>query len=134
MNERIKQIRLALGMSQEQFGKRLSVTRSAISYLESGRSKLTDRMLFSICYTYDINKDWLLHGTGSMFASHTVDEELAAYMGKMLAEDNPEKEKIALIALKLIVDEWDLVKENLNTLEQILKWISDKPGKSQLPK
>lgn len=133
MNERIKQIRQYYDMSQEEFGRKIGVTRSAISYLESGRSNLTERMLFTICVTFDVRKEWIQTGQGEMFVTRTVSQELAEYMGKLLKEDNPEKEKYALIVLKLLVDEWDLLSENIDAIKQILKWIANKPDNIQEP-
>lgn len=133
MNNRVKELRLFLGLTQEEFGKKLGVTRSAISYIESGRSKITEHMLFTICLTFDVNKKWLKDGCGNMFISHTVGEELAGYMGRLLAEDNPEKEKYALLLLKIIVDEWELVEKNFNTISKIWSWISEKPEISEMP-
>ncbi len=133
MNERVKQLRLYLNLTQEEFGKKLGVTRSAISYIESGRSNLTDHMLFTICLTFDINKKWLRDGTGEMFMNHTIDEELAKYMGTLLAEDNPKKEKYALIILKYLVDEWDLIEKNLDNLDKIIEWVNSRPEESEMP-
>lgn len=133
MNERIKQIRLAFGLTQEEFGKKLGVTRSAISYLESGRSNLTDNMLFTICLTFDVSKEWLKNGTGNMLVSHTLGEELAEYVGKLFGEESLEKERIALLCLKLIVDEWPLVEQNISKFKQILDWIESRPEDSQMP-
>lgn len=133
MNERIKQIRQYYNMSQEEFGRKIGVTRSAISYLESGRSNLTERMLFTICATFDVRKEWIQTGQGEMFATRTVRQELAEYMGKLFKEDNPEKEKYALVVLKLLVDEWDLLSKNINTIKQILKCIANKPDNIQEP-
>ena len=133
MNKRVKQLRLYLNLTQEEFGKKLGVTRSAISYIESGRSKLTDHMLFTICLTYEVNKNWLQNGTGDMFMKHTISEELARYMGELMVEDNPQKEKYALLILKLIVDEWGLIEKNLNKISEILAWISERPEESEMP-
>lgn len=133
MNERIKLLRLELNMTQEEFGKKIGVTRSAISYLESGRSKLTEKMLFLICITFNVSKEWLKNGTGNMFISLTVGEELAGYMGRLMAEENPEKEKYALIVLKLLVDEWELIKSNIQKINELLAWASSKPEESELP-
>ena len=133
LNERIKELRSVLGITQEEFGKKLGITRSAISYLESGRSKLTDKTLFLICITFDVSKEWLRYGTGDMFITHTVGEELASYCGKLMAENDTEKEKYALIALKLIVDEWELVKENVQKISELLVWVSSRPEESEMP-
>lgn len=132
MNERIKKLRLELKMTQEEFGKRLGVTRSAISYLESGRSKLTEKMLFLICITFEVNKKWLRDGIGNMFATHTVDEELIRYFATLTIEDNDEKNKYALIVMKLLVDEWDFVKNNIQKINEIISWISSKPEESEI--
>lgn len=133
MNTRIKQLRLLLNLTQEEFGKKIGVTRSAISYLESGRSSLTEHMLFMICLIFNVNKNWLRDGTGEMFITYTLSEELAAYMGRISGEANPEKEKIALMALKLIVDDWDLISCNIEKIKQILAWINEKSIESQMP-
>ena len=132
MNERIKELRLELNMTQEEFGKKIGVTRSAISYLESGRSKLTEKMLFLICITFNVSKEWLKSGTGSMFITLTMGEELAAYMGRLMAEEDPEKKKYALIILKLLVDEWELIKSNMQKINELLVWASARPEKSEL--
>ena len=67
MNERIKELRKALGLSGEKFGESLGVQRMAISLLESGKNNLTDQMIKLICLTYNVNEDWLRTGEGSMF-------------------------------------------------------------------
>ncbi len=133
MNKRIKELRSILGLTQEEFGKKIGLTRSAISYLESGRSKLTEKTLFLICVTFNVNKEWLKHGTGNMFITYTVGEEFAAYCGKIMSDDNAEKEKYALIALKLIEDEWELIKNNIQKINEILMWIASKPDESEMP-
>lgn len=132
MNTRIKELRLSLEMTQEEFGKKIGVTRSAVSYLESGRSKLTEKMLFLICVTFDVSKEWLKHGTGDMFITHTIGEELASYCAKLVKENDMEKEKYALIALKLIVDEWELIKNNVQKISDLLAWVSSKPEESEM--
>lgn len=85
--KRINELRKTLSLSQEQFGKRLGVGKSAISYLESGRSKLTEQMLLLICKEFNVNEDWLRNGTGEMFRQYTQQEEVALYVSELL-EDN----------------------------------------------
>lgn len=45
MNERIKELRKALGLTMEKFGERLGVKKNTISQLESGKNALTDKIL-----------------------------------------------------------------------------------------
>ena len=49
MNERIKAARKALGLTMEQFGKRVGLSKSAISLIESGKNGTTEQTVASIC-------------------------------------------------------------------------------------
>lgn len=67
MNERLKELRKYLSMNQGEFSTRIGVTRSAISRLESGDINFTEQMLKSICREFNVNRAWLVEGTGDMF-------------------------------------------------------------------
>ena len=59
MNERIKAVRLALGISQEEFGKRLGVTRGAITNIELNKVEPKPLFVDLICREFNVNEDWL---------------------------------------------------------------------------
>lgn len=67
MGERIKIIRKSLGLSQEAFGEKVGVTKTAICALEANRRNLTEQMAKSICREFNVNYGWLKHGEGEMF-------------------------------------------------------------------
>ncbi len=67
MNERIKEIRKALSLTLEEFGKELGVTRSAIGHIENGIRNITEQMILSICREFNVNENWLRYGEGEMF-------------------------------------------------------------------
>lgn len=67
MNERIKQLRKALGLSGEKFGGAIGLTRMAISNLERGKYNLTEQSIKSICREFNVNEQWLRTGEGEMF-------------------------------------------------------------------
>lgn len=67
MKDRLKLLRNTLNLSQEEFGKRVGVTKTSISRLETGANKITDRMLVSISREFRVNIDWLKTGRGEMF-------------------------------------------------------------------
>lgn len=67
MNDRLRLLRNALHLSQEEFGKRVGVTKTAISRLESGSNRITDRMLKLISREFNVVIDWLETGRGEMF-------------------------------------------------------------------
>ena len=72
-NERVKAVRQALGLSQQEFGSRIGIKISAMSYLESGKSRLTESNAILICKEFNVSREWLLNGTGEMFLPESSD-------------------------------------------------------------
>ncbi|ERJ83210.1 DNA-binding helix-turn-helix protein [Peptostreptococcaceae bacterium oral taxon 113 str. W5053] len=67
MNQRVKELRQALGLSGEKFAEPLGVQRNAISRIETGKNGLSEQMIKLICTTYNVNENWLRTGEGDMF-------------------------------------------------------------------
>lgn len=67
MNERVKEIRKALGLSGEKFGEKIGLGKMAISGIETGKNNLTEQTILSICREYNVNEEWLRTGSGEMF-------------------------------------------------------------------
>ena len=72
VHERIKELRKDfLHLSQTEFGEKLGVSRSVINNIERNVLARPDQKLSLmklICNTFNVNEDWLLNGTGDMFA------------------------------------------------------------------
>lgn len=67
-NQRLKQLRLALHLSQENLGTALGITRSGVSSIESGSRKLSEKHIKLLLAAYpNINENWLRTGEGNMF-------------------------------------------------------------------
>ncbi len=79
MNERIKTLRKALGISQEQFGEKIGITKASISNIEKGNRNMSDQTLKSICREFNVNWAWLTEGLGDMFSDlpETLLDEVA---------------------------------------------------------
>ena len=67
MNERIKELRKALGLSGEKFGASIGLTKYSVSNIENGRYNLTEANILAICREFNVNEDWLRNGNGEMF-------------------------------------------------------------------
>lgn len=130
MNERVKQLRTTLDLTQEEFGKKLGVTRSAISYIESGRSNLTDRMIFLICREFSVNEDWLRDGIGDPF--DLPEDETAAIVTDVLIAPENKFYSLVLNVLKsysqLTPDEKHAIDELSGKIKENLK--KQTPAKS----
>ena len=80
IGQRLKAIRKALHMKQSEFGKRLGLSQPTIGQYEKETRPITERVISQLVAEYNINEEYLRHGTGEMFVSHRADlvTELAA--------------------------------------------------------
>ncbi len=72
MNKRIKQLRKALDLTQQEFANRIGVKRNTVATYEGGRNAPVDAVSSLICKEFGVNEDWLRHGTGDMFIEKTT--------------------------------------------------------------
>jgi transcriptional regulator with XRE-family HTH domain len=123
VNSRIRELRKALKLSQEEFGSRLGVGKSAISYLESGRSNVTEQMILLICKEFSANEDWLRSGEGEMFEQLTEQQKVLKYTAMLLKDTD----SVVVDAIKnLIITYEQLDDPSKRVLEQIaLKYIEN---------
>lgn len=86
-NIRIKELRKnVLNLTQDEFGSRLGLTKTAISYVESGKNNATNRLILSICREFNVREDWLRNGTGDMFESMSKEEQVGSILGKVFTD------------------------------------------------
>lgn len=69
MNERLKEIRLYLKMSQKDFAFKIGLKPSSLNDIEKGRTIVSERIIIIICSIYKINEKWFRTGKGEMFTS-----------------------------------------------------------------
>lgn len=67
MNDRVKELRKYLGLSGENFGAKLGLTRMAISKIENSQVGVAESNIKAICREFNVNEDWLRYGKGDMF-------------------------------------------------------------------
>lgn len=118
MKDRIKELRVALGLSMESFGAPLGVTRSAISRLESGAVNCTKQMLAAICREYNVNETWLLTGDGEMFNELTRAELAARIVGGALDTDNEFILNTFIALGQLTPAEWKVIEKLIDNIKK----------------
>ena len=107
MNERIKELRKALGLTLEKFGEKLGVQKSAISKIERGENGVAEPMFKSICREYNVNENWLRTGEGEMFVQRTLDEEITSFIQSIqLEKDDSFKKKFIKMLSSLDEADW----------------------------
>lgn len=107
MNERLKIIRLKLKLTQEDIGTKIGVTNATISRLEKGVNNFTERMITSICREFNVNEEWLRHGTGEMFIQNINNTQGGIYMDNEL-----------LNILKSIQTKIDSIENKITSIEE----------------
>lgn len=111
-NERVKEVRKALGLTLEKFGERIGVTRGSMSNIENGNRNLTEQMTKSICREFSVDYIWLTTGEGEMFID-TDDDFLERIDRIMVGEDDARKNLFKFML--------ELSDEDIEALDRLMK-------------
>ena len=88
MNERIKQIRESLSMTQQEFSEKTGIPRSNIAGYETGKRSPSEAVISLLREKLGVNEIWLRTGEGEMFSKVDVDDEYSISLGKLTTEEN----------------------------------------------
>lgn len=117
MAERIKLLRKALGLTQQEFSDTIKVKRSTLATYESGRNEPIDAVITLICREFDVNEKWLRFGTGEMFIEKTEDEEISEMLADIqLSGSSSFKHRLAVALARLDDDGWKWLEEFVNSI------------------
>ena len=117
MNKRIKELRKALNLTQNELGSRIGMTPNTITNYETGRRVPSNQVIFSICREFNVNEDWLRTGNGDMFNPISEDEELDLYVGRISGGTDEFKKNLIKTLCKLSEDEWDVLKKIISEMK-----------------
>lgn len=67
INQRVKQVRQALNLSQAKFAKALSISNGYIAGIELEHNNVNDRLIKLICFTFNVRETFLKTGEGEIF-------------------------------------------------------------------
>jgi transcriptional regulator with XRE-family HTH domain len=66
-NDRIRQARKALKLSQAEFARAVFISNGYIAELECGHKRANDRIVRLVSLTFGVSEQWLKTGEGGMF-------------------------------------------------------------------
>ena len=115
-NERVKELRKSLGLTQEKFGERVGVKKNTSSQIESGVNGVTDQLRLSVCREFNVNEDWLRTGEGSMFVESNEDEEITKFLGDILSDQPDFRRRLISVLSRMTPDEWALLEAKIREL------------------
>ena len=110
MNERIKELRKVLGLSQDEFGRRLGLTRGAITNIELNKTEPKPLLIDLICREFDVSETWLRTGEGEMFVPLTRNQIITDFAADLIREEDGDFKKRLVEALaRLDEKEWEVL-------------------------
>lgn len=68
MNNRIRELRKTLGLSQKEFAQKIGLKQNAISCMEKNGATVTEQNIKTICSQFSVNENWLRTGYGKIFS------------------------------------------------------------------
>jgi transcriptional regulator with XRE-family HTH domain len=102
INERIKQLRQTLNLSQAKFAKAISISNGYIAGIELGKRNVNDRIIKLICITFNVNEQWLKAGEGDMFKRQP--NQLSTLASSLFEELKPEYQEYILKQIDQLLD------------------------------
>lgn len=112
MTDRIKKLRKALDLTQQEFADRIGMKQNTIATYEMGRATPSDPTINNICKEFNVNETWLRTGEGEMFVQLSRDEEIAAFLGQVMKTDHVDfRRRMVSVLSKLSLEEWKLLEQ-----------------------
>ena len=87
INERVKEVRERLNLSQEEFGNRIGLSKSSISNIENGTRNVNSKHVKLIGTIFNINEAWLMTGEPDCEEEYVPYKNLADYSTQELLEE-----------------------------------------------
>lgn len=117
-NQRIKQLRENLGISQEKLGETIGLSKSGISSIENGNRSVTEKHIKLISTCFNVSEEWLRTGNGNMFNPMSEDEELDMYIGRISGGEDKFKKNLLKALCKLTDEEWNMLKKIIAEIKE----------------
>lgn len=77
---RLYAIRKELDLSQEEFGSKIGITRSAICNYENGTRPISEQVILAVCREFGVRPEWLRDGSGDVFTQSSEADPLDALL------------------------------------------------------
>lgn len=105
--DRIKAVRKALGLTQDEFSSRIAIKRNTLAVIETQKRATSELVIKSICREFGVNLDYLLHGEEPMFAPKDVTalDKIELH----LTGDNPFVNAVFMELASLSDQEWEVM-------------------------
>jgi transcriptional regulator with XRE-family HTH domain len=76
INQRIKELRKALNMTQVSFSQVISLSSGYLASIETEKRRVNNRLIKLICSSFNVDEQWLRSGKGEMFARNGDEQNI----------------------------------------------------------
>ena len=113
IGSRIKEVRKNKGLTMQDFGSSIGLSKAAISSIELNKNTPSERTVRLICSVYHVDYFWLTEGKGSMYIDNTE-----ALIDELVAEQNLDAETSRILKqfLSLSSDSQTIVLKAIDSL------------------
>jgi transcriptional regulator with XRE-family HTH domain len=112
MNERIKELRKYLHLTQDEFGEKLGIKKSAVSKIEKGENGTTVQMIKLMVKEFGVNEHWIRTGEGEMFPEFDRADAIAKLADDIMTEvPDSFKSRLVTAIAQMTDDQWKLLEE-----------------------
>ena len=117
MNNRIKAVRKYYGLTQSEFGSKISAKQATVAAWENQARIPLDSAITLICREFDVNEQWLRTGEGEMFRPVDREADLFRWVGTVLS-DEPEnfRRRFLNLLANLTPEEWQAMERYARAL------------------
>ena len=120
--DRVKYLRKDfLHLTQDEFSKKLNISRANVANIESGRVSITERTIQDICRIFSINEDWLRFGHGDIERPPMgKGNELVELIADLVQTDDDFSKQFIIEYLKLSDVEKEVIKKIMRNVKEYL--------------
>lgn len=110
MNNRIKEVRTKLKITQQEFADRIGCSRSGLANYEVGRNAPINPVIAAICREFNVSEEWLRTGKGEMFTPVNRNKEIESFMDTIMKSESADfRRRLVSVLSKLDPAEWKLL-------------------------
>lgn len=117
MHERLKKLRKALDLTQQEFADRIGSKRNTVAKYETEANTPSAAVVSLICREFNVNEDWLRDGIGDMFLPTDRNADIAKLTKQLLNEESDSfKNRFVSMLANLTVEEWEFLERKAKEL------------------
>lgn len=111
MKDRIAEIRKHENLTQEEFAKKLGLSRNYIWMIENGQRIPPDRTVSDICRIFGVNPVWLKTGIGEPFAPQSRESRITDILSKAIDGASTSRDRLIRALARLPDDAFPLIEQ-----------------------